>query len=140
MNKRITAILMCLVLLLGNVIEAAAVTVYSKSGFDYGEEKRIADKSVILRVGCTECYVNNQRDSFEVFQENIKPYEKDGGIYVPLSFTLKALGVSVDENDDNSLTVTSDGKSFTMDETEGGKIERRDTCLLYTSPSPRDRG
>lgn len=96
---------------------------------------RYAEDSIIVRVGCNECYVNNVRKSYsgigDIFSrkrgDNIsdnfiadakEARLSDGEIYIPLEFAAEALGGSPKKDENGDITANIGGESQRFSETE----------------------
>ena len=91
---------------------------------------------------------NQEKQSYPMNQDFILGKKLEGGIklstvtdFKPAGDQPEAIkklisGVKNKKNEQVLLGVTGSGKTFTMAKI----IEQLNSCLLYTSPSPRDRG
>ena len=113
--RNISAIALTAAMCMNMTLVCFAETYYDNTGFYGGDEKEIAENSVIMRVGCNQCYVDNKRVSFEVFPENIMPFEENGMIYIPLKTALDGLGADAAESDSGVLAKIG-GREYTFNE------------------------
>ena len=113
-----------------------AETYYDNTGFYSGDEQRIAENSVIMRVGCNQCYVNNKRISFEVFPENIMPFEENGMIYIPLKAALDGFGAENALESDSSVSAKIGSKEYIFNEKSAEmKLIRRNGLFFAEAES-----
>ena len=122
------------IICLGTGSNCLAETYYDNTGFYSGDEQRVAEKSVIMRVGCNQCYINNRRISFEVFPENIMPFEENGMIYIPLKTALDGLGAENTAETESGVSAKIGEKEYKFCETSPDlRIIRRNGMFFAES-------
>lgn len=107
MTVKLKTLFVAVLLVLTVTTNALAAVEFDKTGFYSGTEKEIADISAIFRVNCNQCYVNNQRSSYEDFPENIKPYLENEMIFLPLVFALNAVNIEAREENGEAFAVVN---------------------------------
>lgn len=71
---------------------------YNRTGFYEDRLLKYAKTSVIMQVGSADGYVCGRRIQIDPETDDVKPYKKDNGIYIPVEYTVCGLGGEVVDN------------------------------------------
>lgn len=123
--KRILCILTALTLFAAPCGTARAegfIRTFSRLGEESAALKEKMKSTLIFRIDNPEVYAKNYRSKAENGNDNTAPFVKDGRAYIPLEFTVKALGGTYTEQDgtasfalDGEERQAADGRTFGAD-------------------------
>lgn len=97
-KMRVASLLMVLILLFNlNTYASSLTREYSSYGADDGVLKSIMEEVIVFRIDNPQAYVKNVKLAIETGNSKITPILKDNRVYIPLEFTLKNAGISVND-------------------------------------------
>ena len=101
---------------------------YNRTGFYEDRLLKYAKTSVIMQVGSADGYAGGKRTRIDGKSDEVKPYKKDGNIYIPLEYTVCGLGGEAEYNT-GGVVLRLGGEEWVLSEKEN-YIERRGGVLF----------
>ena len=120
-NKRIFCCLIGFILIFQIMSYATdkvkEMPIYGGGGFSNSELSERLGDALVFRVNNSEAYAFGERYDLDIDYENLKTYDGEGGIYIPLMFSLTKLGIKAEEYD-GEIKFNYLDKDYTINEGE----------------------